>query len=922
MGDFPHFHRFHRTRWPNGWPSALGMSDVRVASFEENVPVTSSPFPVRWIRAGLWGLCMALALLAISGFPIQADLGAPPQPVRGTAQPFADPMWVPGAVILRWEGASTLPRSMAARLGVGMDALRPVAIPGLAGLYRLRVPQGQEVAEARRLARIPGVRYAEPEYRYRAIGTALTPNDPLYPRYQWNLPHIRADRAWEVTPGRAEVVIAVVDTGVDLGHPDLASKLVPGYDFIGDDPDPQDDNGHGTHVASVAAAATHNGQGIAGVAWAARLMPIKALDATGTGTSVSIAAGIRWAVENGARVLNLSLGGPHASDLLREAVSTASRQGAVIVAATGNEYAQGNPITYPAALEPVLAVAAVDDQDGHASYSNSGTYVDLAAPGGDPTGGDDADPRHWITGAYLRDSGAAYAWLAGTSQAAPHVAGAAALLLSVDPGLTPGDVRRILLDSAQDVQEPGWDAFSGYGRLDVRAAVELAQGGAATATPAASPSPTPVPEGSPTPTPTPSPTATPTFTPSPTPTPTPPPRAVADTRVNSVVAGAQHRAALAGSPAGDTMAVWVDRRAGADILYSAVLASTASQWGANIPVQASQQLSATTFLGKASLALLPSGQVGLLWQTEDETGDPDVLFAQAAMVRTAWGNAVPVSRDPAQPIPQTDPALAATARGTLVAVWVEERPVSEGERRTVLYWSQRRAGAESWDAPRPLTELPSRAQQEPDLAADGETVYAVWVERESQASAVLVSYRLGVEGDWTAPVAVASSSPGHEARAPQIGVDGRGRVLVVWEDVRGAGQHPDLYAVHRLPDGRWSEPRRINDDPGDAPQTRPHLSAGAGGAVVAWEDGRNGDGDIYAAWLALDSDRWSANVRVNQDPGDAQQAEPRVALDRQGNTVVVWTDYRTGITAPEIYARFIPVWARFRLHLPMVANSP
>ncbi len=884
--------------------------------------MTSRSLGVRWIRVGLWGLWMALALLGISRFPTWAYPGPPPQPVRGPGPSVDEPMWVPGTVVLRWEGASTLPRSMAARLGVGMDALQPLDIPGLSGLYRIRVARGQEVPEAQRLARIPGVRYAEPEYRYRAIGTVLTPNDSLYPRYQWNLPHIRADAAWEVTTGRAEVVIAVVDTGVDLGHPDLASKLVSGYDFIGNDPDPQDDNGHGTHVASVAAAATDNGQGIAGVAWAARVMPIKALDATGTGTSVSIAAGIQWAVENGARVINLSLGGPHASDLLREAVSTASRQGAVIVGASGNEYTQGNPVTYPAALEPVLAVAAVDDRDGHASYSNSGAYVDLAAPGGDPTGGNDTTPRHWITGAYLRDSGAAYAWLAGTSQAAPHVAGAAALVLSIDPALTPDGVRRILLDSAVDVQAPGWDEFSGYGRLDVRAAVELARGGVPTATPTATVPPTPVPDGSPTPTSTPSPTATPTFTPSPTPTPTPPPRSMADTRVNSVVAGEQHRAALAGNSAGDTMAVWVDRRAGADILYSAVLASTAPQWGANIPVQASQQISATTFLGKASLALLPHGGVGRIWKAEDEAGDPDILFAQTAMGRTAWSNATPVSRDPAQPIPQTDPALAATASGTLVAVWVEERPVSEGERRTVLYWSQRRAGTESWDAPAPLTELPSRAQQEPDLAVDGETVYAVWVERDPQASTVLVAYRTGMEGGWTPPVAVAPSSPGHEARAPQIAVDGRGRVLVVWEDVRGAGRHPDLHAVYRLPDGSWSEPQRVNDDPGDAPQTRPHLSAGAGGAVVAWEDGRNGDGDIYAAWLALESDRWSANVRVNQDRGDAQQAEPRVALDRQGNTVVVWTDYRTGVTAPEIYARFIPAWARFRLLLPLVANGP
>jgi thermitase len=153
---------------------------------------------------------------------------------------------------------------------------------------------------------------------------------------------------------------------VDLGHPDLASKLTPGYDFVKDDDLAQDDYGHGTHVAGIAAAATNNAEGVAGVAWGARIMPIKVLDSSGNGVYSSVAAGIVWAADHGARIINLSLGGTNSSQTLRDAVDYAVGRGALLVAAAGNGYRAGSPVNYPAAYEHVLGVAATDDQDGHA----------------------------------------------------------------------------------------------------------------------------------------------------------------------------------------------------------------------------------------------------------------------------------------------------------------------------------------------------------------------------------------------------------------------------------------------------------------------------------------------------------------------------------------------------------------------------
>ncbi len=308
-------------------------------------------------------------------------------------------------------------------------------------------------------------------------GLARTPNDPLYPD-MWNLPKIKAPAGWDITIGNSSVTIAVVDTGVDFEHPDLQGKLVAGYDFVNNDGDPSDDQGHGTHVSGTAAAATDNGIGIAGVAWEPKIMPIKALSAEGRGAHSWIANGIMWATRHGADVINLSIGGPYTSATMQQAVNYAWNNGVVIVAAAGNGNSS-NP-TYPAAYENTIGVAATTESDQRAGFSNYGDFVAIAAPG---------------VGILSTVRGGGYQAWSGTSMATPHVAGLAALVTSIHPDWSNRQIRETIENTAVDLGSPGWDPIFGWGLLDASAALRSAPP-APTDTPtptatATSPPPTP-----------------------------------------------------------------------------------------------------------------------------------------------------------------------------------------------------------------------------------------------------------------------------------------------------------------------------------------------------------------------------------------------------------------------------------------------
>ncbi len=324
------------------------------------------------------------------------------------------------------------------------------------------------------LARIranPDVEAAEPLMKFQA---SFVPNDPSYAQ-QWNLKMIGLERAWEVSRGKG-VIVAVLDTGIAFeDHDDFAQvedldgvNFVPGYDFVNNTTHPNDDHGHGTHVAGTIAQATHNGVGVAGVAFEASLMPVKVLDHFGSGNSAAIADAIRWSVDHGARVLNLSLGGGGRSQVLENAVEYARKKGAVVVCAAGNT--GRGVVEFPAAYPGSVAVGAVGPSGQKAPYSSFGKELDIAAPGGDKSQGEANGILQNTIDA--QDVGKSiYASFQGTSMATPHVAGVAALLFAHGAS-GPDEVEEALFASAQPAAgQNGWSEEFGYGILNADTAL-------------------------------------------------------------------------------------------------------------------------------------------------------------------------------------------------------------------------------------------------------------------------------------------------------------------------------------------------------------------------------------------------------------------------------------------------------------------
>lgn len=310
----------------------------------------------------------------------------------------------------------------------------------------MKVPRGRTAADmVAVLSRNPNIEFVDHDY---TMQTALTPNDPLFSSGQLGLKAIGAEAAWDLSVGSGSVLIAVLDTGINASHEDLAGRVVSGYNFISDNANTQDDHGHGTMVAGVLGALSDNGRGIAGVTWENPILPVKVMGADGSGSHSAIAQGIVYAADQGASVINLSLGGNSSSSTLKSAVDYAANRGVVMVAAAGNS---NSSVMYPAAYENVIAVAALDQHNEKASYSNYGAEISVTAPG---------------TVASTSASGR-YANGSGTSFAAPFVAGLAGLILSESPGLSPQQVQQIMEEQADDLGTPGWDPYHGWGRINL-----------------------------------------------------------------------------------------------------------------------------------------------------------------------------------------------------------------------------------------------------------------------------------------------------------------------------------------------------------------------------------------------------------------------------------------------------------------------
>ncbi len=332
------------------------------------------------------------------------------------------------------------------------------------------------------LAKNPEVEYAEPNY---LAYVTQTPNDPYY-NQQWGPQDIKANLAWDkVTPAqRANVTIAVLDTGINAGHEDLQASIVPGYNFIDNNNNPVDGHGHGTHVAGIAAAITNNAKGIAGVAGGAKIMPVKVMNDSGSGDYASIINGIKYAADNGAKVISMSLGGPGSSQAMQDAVDYAISRGASVVAASGNS---NSAVAFPGNCNGVITVGAVDSNNQRASFSNYGPEMDVVAPGVN------------IISSYKGNANS-YTSMSGTSMATPFVAGVTALVRAADPGLASAEVTKIIDQATTDLGTAGFDNYYGYGLVDANRAVDLALKGE-TGNPSPAPAPAPAPNPAPTPAP-------------------------------------------------------------------------------------------------------------------------------------------------------------------------------------------------------------------------------------------------------------------------------------------------------------------------------------------------------------------------------------------------------------------------------------
>jgi len=351
-------------------------------------------------------------------------------------------------------------------------------------VHLVRIPEGTEPGDMiRDFVEHESVEYAELNYHVRVF---FVPDDPYF-RYQWNLYNkvtggIGMEAAWSVETGDPNVTIAVLDSGVafeDYGDyrraPDLAqTRFVPGYDFVNDDEHPNDDNGHGTHVTGTIAQSTNNELGVAGVAFGCSIMPVKIIDANGLGDYFTIVEGIYFAINHGARVINLSAGATSPSTTIEHALTFAYQQGVTVVCSAGNDYQKGNPAIYPAAYDSYcIAVGATRYDNRRAPYSSTGPHLDVVAPGGDMTVDQNADgyPDGIVQQTFVLDPNTfAYFFFQGTSMAAPHVSGLAGLLVSHGV-VGPDNVRQAIQHTAKDLGTPGWDAEYGWGLIDPNAAL-------------------------------------------------------------------------------------------------------------------------------------------------------------------------------------------------------------------------------------------------------------------------------------------------------------------------------------------------------------------------------------------------------------------------------------------------------------------
>jgi subtilisin family serine protease len=402
---------------------------------------------------------------AISPSRFKRQRGVPPAVASG-ASAENKPEYVPGQLLVKFDDGTPaeVVKSVLERAAGHVDEnVKKIDV------RVVDVPKAQTGDALATLRASPAVDDVERDTVVEKLDTV--PNDSLWSS-EWGAQLVKAPAAWDTTHGSPDVVIAVLDTGVDYRHPDLQEAFVLGYDLVNSDSDPTDDDGHGTAAAGVIGARADNGEGVAGICWTCSLMPVKVLDASGSGTTSTVAAGIVWAADHGARVISMSLGGAGGTQTLADAVQYAASKGVILVAAAGNS-GSTDPV-YPAAYPQVISVAGTTASDALYSWSNRGPWVQVAAPG--------CNTAPWLGGTYVN--------FCGTSSATPVVAGLAGLALAAPTAAAKGDVEIAGAIRASALPLPG--GVLQYGRADAQALL-TALGAARPLAPPPPPPPPPAP---------------------------------------------------------------------------------------------------------------------------------------------------------------------------------------------------------------------------------------------------------------------------------------------------------------------------------------------------------------------------------------------------------------------------------------------
>ena len=401
-------------------------------------------------------LSTLLALLVVIGLaaPVAAD---EPDPVTSE-----DPQVIPGEVIVTYRDGNVRERLHAR----GLRVLADLGVPGR-GVPALVSTGGRSVnAVVAELEADPAVASAEPNYRVQLVDdgsvAAVDVSDPITSG-QYSLDRMRVRQAWSRSTGGGNL-IAVLDTGVQAGHPDLAGRVVRGRDFVNDDENAADDNGHGTWVAGIIAASANDGYGIAGISWSDKILPVKIMNREGTGSTSDLIAAIRWSADKGADVINMSVGGFPYSQIMQDAVNYAFAKGAVLVGAAGNNRREER--FYPASFDNVISVSATQVDDQFSNWSSYGPDVDVSAPGSSVL------TTNCFKCTYAdHDSWGAHTYISGTSFATPNVSGVLALIRARFPGLTSQQVVNRLFNTVDDLGYRGWDNRYGRGRVNAQRAL-------------------------------------------------------------------------------------------------------------------------------------------------------------------------------------------------------------------------------------------------------------------------------------------------------------------------------------------------------------------------------------------------------------------------------------------------------------------